>query len=802
MISVLLSDLRFALRGMMRRPGFAVSCVLVLAIGIGVVTVMFSALNAVVLRPLPFEEPDRLVWAWSTTEGVSANSVSAVDYYDYQEQNDVFESRAAHLVWRPGRTMTGEGEPERVVTTRVSGNLFSTLGVAPLLGRSFRPQEELAAGPEVMMLSHGYWQRRFAGDPNVVGTGLTVDGTSYEVVGVMPRGFAYPEDVELWFPMQRGGRLETSRGNRNFFVIGRLAIGVSLEQAQTQMSLIADRLAEAYPDANQSWGMRLVPLHERFVGDLRTAMTLLMGAVVLVLLVACANASSLLLARVTSRRNELAIRMSLGASRGIVIRQLLTESLVITLLGAAAGVGLALAGVRLLRTLGAAGLPRLETISIDGNVLAFAALITALSGLLFGVAPALRSTRLDPVTHLKEGGRTTDAAHSLRMRNLLVVGQVALSLVLLIGSGLLIRSLTRLQRVDPGFEPNGVLTMLVQLPAHYESAEAREGFFAGALERIRALPGVQDAAAADGLPPSGGPWNYIWPKDRPPTNRAETPRATRRTAMDGYFRTLGVPVLAGRTFLPTDRDGAPTVVVVSRTLAERFFPGQEALGKVLNLPWTDEGIPLEIVGVVGDVCDYGLDAERRPIFYLPYRQYQGSTLRLAIRGSGDVASLTPAVREAIWELEKDAPISDIGTLEASLFDSTSERRFQTGLLGGFAAMALLLASIGLYGVLAHFVGERTREIGIRMAVGAAAPDVMKDVLRQGATIAGSGIVLGLLGGLASARLLGSLLYATPPSDPATYAAVSTLLAVVALAACLIPALRAARVDPIVALRHE
>jgi putative ABC transport system permease protein len=763
---------------------------------------MFCALHAVVLRPLPFEEPDRLVWAWSTTEGVIANSVSAVDYYDYQEQNDVFESLAAHLVWRPGRTMTGEGEPERVMTTRVSGNLFSTLGVAPLHGRSFRPQEEVAGGPHVMVLSHGYWQRRFAGDPTVVGTGLTVDGTSYEVVGVMPRGFAYPEDVELWFPMRRGGRHETSRGNRNFFVIGRLADGVSLGQAQTQMSLIAGRLAEAYPDANQSWGMRLVPLHERFVGDLRTAMTLLMGAVFLVLLVACANASSLLLARVTSRRNELAIRMSLGASRGIVIRQLLTESLVITLLGAATGVGLALAGVRLLQTLGAAGLPRLETIGIDGHVLAFAALITALSGLLFGVAPALRSTRLDPVTHLKEGGRTTDAAHSLHIRNLLVVGQVALSLVLLIGSGLLIQSLTRLQRVDPGFDPDGVLTMEVQLPAHYESAEAREGFFAGALERIRALPGVQDAAAADGFPPSGGPWNYVWPRDRPPTNRAETPRATRRIAMDGYFRTLGVPVLAGRTFLPTDRDGAPTVVVVSRTLAERFFPGQEALGKVLNLPWTDEGIPLEIVGVVEDVCDYGLGAERRPIFYLPYRQYPGSTLRLAIRGSGEVASLTPAVRKAIWELEKDAPISDVGTLEASLFDSTSERRFQTGLLGGFAAMALLLASIGLYGVLAHFVGERTREIGIRMALGAAAPDVMKDVVRRGVTIAGSGIVLGLLGGLASARLLGSLLYATPPSDPPTYAAVSTLLAVVALAACLIPALRAARVDPIVALRHE
>jgi putative ABC transport system permease protein len=383
------------------------------------------------------------------------------------------------------------------------------------------------------------------------------------------------------------------------------------------------------------------------------------------------------------------------------------------------------------------------------------------------------------------------------------VGQVALCLVLLVGSGLLIRSLARLQQVSPGFESNGVLTMQVQLPAHYETAEAREGFFAGALERIRAIPGVRDASAADFIPPSGGgPWNYVWPQNRPPASQAEKVGATRRIVMDGYFRTLGVPTLAGRTFEPGDRDGAATVVVVSQALADKFFPGEEALGRVLILPWTEEGIPLEIVGVVGDICGMGLDAERGPVFYLPYRQYQGLSLRLVIRGHGDVARLTPAVRDVIRELEKDAPISQIGTLDARLWESMSNRRFQTLLLGSFAAVALLLASIGLFGVLAYSVSERTREIGIRMAMGAVAADVMRDVVTRGSLIAGSGIAIGLLGGVAAARLLRGLLYAVAPSDPMTYAGVSVLLALVTLAACVVPALRAARVDPIVALRHE
>jgi len=802
MLDALISDLRFATRGLARRPGFALSCVLILATGIGSVTVMFSAFEAVVLRPLPFAEPERLVWVWGTTEGVSANSMSAMDYYDYAEQSDVFTSLAAHLVWRPGRVITGKGEPERVVTTTVSANLFATLGVAPLYGRGFTAAEEVEGGPDVVMLSYRFWRRRLGAEPGVVGSRLSIDGTAYEVVGVMPADFAYPENVELWFPMRRGGRAETGRGNRNFFLIGRLAQGVDLDEAQARMSMVASRLADSYPDANRSWGVRLVPLHERFVGSQRTAMGLLMGAVFLVLLVACANASSLMLARNAARRHELAIRMSLGASRGAVVRELLAESFVLSLLGAGAGVALALVGVRVLRSLGEAGPPRLETLAIDSTVLGFAALAALLACVLLGLVPALRSTRLDPGPHLHSGGRTTGDASSQRLRDGLVVGQLALSLVLLAGSGLLIRSLARVQNVDPGFDPHGVLTLRLQLPAHYASTQARESLLATTLEHIRALPGVSAAGAVDDMPPSGGPWNYVWPQRHPPLDQAHTPRAMRRIATDGYLESLRVPLLAGRSFGPGDRDGAPPVTVVSRTLAERLFPDEQALGQVLMLPWTAEGIPLEIVGIVEDVCDYGLDAERRPVFYLPYRQYPGNSIRLAVRGGGKPGTLLPAVRQAVWAREKDVAISNVATFDSLLMESTSGRRFQTLLLVAFASTGVLLASMGLYAVLACFVGERTREIGIRMAMGAVASDVIRQIVGRGVLMAGGGIALGLLGGLASSRLLQGLLYDTASWDPATYVSVSALLGLVAVLASAIPALRAARVDPVTALRQD
>jgi putative ABC transport system permease protein len=800
-MSHLIADIRFAARSLLRRPGFALISVLVLAIGIGAVTVMFSTLNAVLLRPLPFRDPGELVWCWSTIES-RMNSSAAMDYFDYRERNDVFSSFAAHLIFSPGRIVTGHGDPERLPSTIVSANFFDTLGTPPLHGRVFAAEEEVEGGPNVVILSYGYWQRKLGGDPGAVGRILTIDGYSFEIVGVMPQDFAFPEDVELWFPMRRGGSWETPRGNNNFYMTGRLKKGVTLQEAQAQMAGIAKQIEDENPDVRRDWSVLLQPLHERLVGYLRVAMWILMGAVTLLLLTACANLSSLFLAKVTARSNELALRFSLGASRWAVVRQLLTESLLITMIGAAAGILLAVLGIHLVKTLGPAEIDRLDSVGIDTAVLWFAAGISVATGLLFGIMPALKSTRVDLVQSLKEGAQSTETGKSMRARSVLVVAQVALSLVLLIGSGLLIKSLYRLQNVNPGFNPDGVLTLELQLPTtRYAEPFQQEQFFSTALERIRALPGVVDASAVSGLPLRGGPWNYVYPADRPPLDPSEQIPATRRRAMDGYFRALQVPLVAGRTFEPTDRLDSRLVVVVSKKLAELAFPGENPIGKILVLTWGD-GVYMEVIGVVDDLKDNGLASESRPIFYLPYRQYPDPFLSLAIRVAGEPTALTPAVRDIVRDLDKDVPISNISTLTTRVSESTSAQKFQTLLLGTFAAIALLLTAIGLYGVLAYFVSQRRRELGIRIALGASGAAVMSEVVRKGLSMASAGIALGLLGGFAAARLLQSLLFETTATDPFTYVLVSLFLVLVALTACAIPAMKAVRIDPVKALKME
>jgi len=801
-ITDFVTDIRLAGRNMRKHPGFTLVSLLILAIGIGGVTVMYSTLNGVALRLLPYDEPDRLVWVQAITDAGRPNTVAALDYFDYRQQCSSFASLGAHLTFRPGVIITGEDEPERVISTTVSHNLFSTLGIAPLHGRTFTLDEEVLGGPNVVTLSYGLWQRRYGGDPSIVGMSITINGAPFDVVGVMPDGYDYPAGVQLWSPMQRGGPSESGRGNNNFSIIGRLAGGVTIEQAQSEMDVLAANISEAYPDSKGGWGIQLVRLHDRFFASIRSSMLLLLGAVSLVLLIVCANLSSLFLAKVTSRQNEFAIRLSLGASRGAVLRQLLTESLVITLLGSLCGILLALLGIHVLKIIGPGNLPRLQTVSIDTTVLAVMVTVSILTGLLFGIVPAVRSSRVSLVQSLKESGRSTEGMRSLRTRGVLVVAQVAFSLILLIVSGLLIRSFLRLQQVDPGMEPAGLLTMSVQLPAFtYTDPGQREQFFDETLEQIRALPGVLDASAVDGFPLYGGLWNGIWPADRPPADASERIAATRRFAMDGYFRTLGVPVLAGRTFESTDRTGSQTVTVVSQTLAKQVFQDENAVGKILILPWGD-GIPLEIIGVVGDLPDYGLGADFRPVFYLPNRQYPQTVLSLVIRVDGEPTALTPAIRTIIWEVDKDVPITNVSTIEARISGSTAGFRFQTLLFGTFAAIAIILASIGLYGVLAYFVSQRTREMGIRIALGAGPNDVMYEVIRRGVIWAGSGLAFGLLGGLIASMLLRSMLFATAPTDPLTYLLVSLFLALVAFLACLIPARRAVRVDPLIALRAE
>ncbi len=801
MLGRLFHDLRFAARSIRRKPSFTGFCVFILAIGIGAVTTVFSTMNAVVLRPLPFPEADRLVWIWATDDAGSMNSLSALDYFDYRDQCEAFDSVGAHLLWKPGRIVTGQGTPERIVTTAVSASLFSTLGVEPLLGRTFAPEEEVLGGQNVVILSHSYWQTRLGGNRDALGSKLTIDGAPFEVIAIMPEDFAYPRDVKLWFPMQRGGSQESGRGNNNFFAIGRLADGVTIEKAQADIGLVAANIAEKFPASKKDWGTLLVPLHERFFGDLRPTMMMLMGAVCLVLLIVCANLSSLALAKLLTRRGELALRLSLGASQREITSQLLVETLVISAIGALGGIGLAMAGIHILKTTAGDVLPRLQSVTIDGRALLVVVAATAFAGLLAGLVPALQGPPTSLVAALKDGRGATGGRRGLRLRRLLVTAQVALSVILLIGAGLLIRSLSRLQHVDPGLRPDGVLTADVQLPAEeYSDAEA-QALFVGLLDQIRAIPGVMDAAAADQLPLFGGPYNLVYPAERPPVDNTGAFPATRRIATDGFFKTLGIPLVAGREFVATDRTGNQLVTVISKALAAQMYPDGDAIGSIMVLPWGD-GLRFEIVGIAEDVRDFGLATDFRPAFYMPFRQFPGNLLRLAIRTDLEPTSIAPALRSTVWALEKDAPVFNIGTMEEWLSNSTDATRLSVLLLSVFAAIAMILSATGLYGVLAFLVAQRHRDIGVRMALGAGPVQVIRWVVSSAGFMAGSGLVIGLIASPSLAKGLANQLFGVEGIDTLTYLLVTALVGVITLLATALPAWRAVKLDPAIVLRNE
>lgn len=796
-IDALVRDARFAARMLRRSPGFAATVMLISAIGIGGVAVMFSVLWGVALRPLPFGDPDRLVWAEATTAAGRPNSLSAMDYFDYRDQCSAFESLAARSVWQPGRVVTGKAEPERVPSSKVSRNLFHTLGISPLLGRSFSAAEEVAGGPNVVVVSHAFWQRKLSARPDIVSTPLFIDGAVYQVVGVMPIHFDYPAGAELWFPMQRGGDEESGRGNNNFLMIGRLAEGATLARARSQMAVVAARISAAFPEEKGGWSVRLTPLDEQFFGPVRPAMFILMGATALVLLIVCANLSSLLLARVMSRRGELAVRLSLGASSMAVTRQLLIESLVLVAGGAVLGVGLASFGIRAVKALGPADLPRLESIGLDAHVIWVAIAATLLTALLAGVAPAFQGTRLDLLSNLREGGRTTQGRGHLHSRRLLVAAQLALSLVLMVVTGLLLRSMMRLQQVDPGLKAEGLLTADLQIPGPDTDRQGQRYF--DVLERIRALPGVVSAAGADQLPFFGGPWNGVHRADRPPRTSSDFLPATRRIVTEGFFETMGIPIV-GRAFGPSDRRGSPPVTVVSRSLAQQLFPNENPVGRILVLPW----VRLEIVGVAGDVHDFGLATDFRPAFYLTFRQIPGApeSMRFVVRSQGRPAALVSSVRQAIHETEKDAPLYRVGTMAKWVSDSTARQRFSSFLLGAFAGVATLLAAVGLFGLMSYVVAQRRHEIGIRLALGAPPGSVRNLIVRQGVALALAGTVVGIPCALVAARMLGTQLYAVSPTDNLTFAVASLVLIATALAASLLPALRATRINYVEALKAE
>ncbi|MCA1619677.1 MAG: ABC transporter permease [Acidobacteria bacterium] len=800
----LLQDVRFGLRVLWKRPGFTAVALAVLALGVGANTAIFSVVNAVLLRPLPYPGSERVVAfdGINPSKGVEESNMSAPDFADWKAQARSFE--ALSIYTEGGSNLTGAGEPERVTAAWVGPDFFRAIGVGAARGRALLPEDEDPGAALVVVISHGLWQRRFGSDPGAVGRTVELGGRSREVVGVMPPGFDFPRRAELWGALQLEVAKEP-RDNRSYQVLGRLREGVSLAQAQAELDTITARLAEGYPVTNTGWGVDLDPLKEETVGEMRSALLLLLAAVALVLLIACANVANLLLARAAGRRREVALRLALGAGRWRVARQMLTESLLLALAGGALGAGLGVWLTDLLVALAPENTPRLAEASLDARVLLFAAGATLLTGLAFGIVPALQASRADLGETLKEGGRGSSGGRS-RVRSALVVAEVALSLLLLAGAGLLVKSFARLQAVSPGFDSEGVLTARVSLPgARYKEPAQKAEFYRALTERLGALPGVEAAGATVSLPLGGSNlsvWRGLIPEGRPATPESDAPAAY-AVVTPGYFRTMRIPLRAGRVFDERDDANSPKVIVINETLARKVFGGQEPLGRHVTI-WRDEEFPRQIVGVVGDTKPSSLDAEGAPQMYVPHAQDAGwGGLSVAVRArGGDPSALAPLLREEVRALDRQLPVYDVKTMGKVWADSTAYRRVTMFLMAGFAAAALLLAGVGLYGVLSYTVAQRTHEIGIRMALGAQGRDVLRLVVRQGMLLTLAGLGVGLAVALLLTRLMTGLLYGVSAADPAVYALVSLLLAAVALVACLVPARRATKVDPMVALRYE
>ncbi len=811
-IETLIQDLRYGVRTLMKSPGFAFVAVLTLALGIGANTAIFSVVNGVLLRALPYYEPERLVMVWADRPilqaqiGLGDFPVAVADFVDWRNQNQVFEQMAA--LYARFMTLTGGGEPESVVGLRASASLFPLLGARFTVGRAFLPEEDRASTDRVVIISHGLWQQRYGADPKLIGQKITLNDEAYTVVGVTAPDFQFPRrgevpgvarKVDLYLPIAFTPEEMNNRLGNFLRVIARLRPGVSLQQASAEMNAIARRLTELYPVTNTDKGVRLAPLHQQAVGKARTALLVLLGAVGFVLLIACANVANLLLARAAGRQKEMAIRAALGASRWRVVRQLLTESLLLAISGGAAGLLLAWWGVDLLLAIAPDNLPRAYDIRLDTRVAGFTLLVSLVTGIVFGLLPALQASKIDLGETLKEGGRDAAGLLRRRLRGFLVVSEVALAFVLLIGAGLLIRSFARLTEVDPGIDPRGVLTMDIMLPfAKYKDGRS-VAFFQQTLERVRALPGVEAAATVFPLPLSGGNASSGFAIEGRPSPTEQTFIAGFRLISPDFFKTFRVPLIKGRVLAESDGAKAPPVVVVNESLARKYFANEDPLGKHIT-PLNDA--TCVIVGVVGDVKHSALDEEAKPEIYRPMAQSQFLFMSLVVRTSGDPMQMVAVVRGQVWAGDKDQPISNIETMERLMAKSVAPRRFNLLLLGVFALIGLALAGMGLYGVMSYTVTQRTREIGVRMAMGAQRGDVLRLVIGEGMKLALIGALLGLGGALALTRLLKTLLFGVSATDPLTFIVIAAVLIIVALLACWIPARRAASMDPLVSLRVE
>ena len=799
-------DIKYGVRMLVKSPGFTVVAVLALALGIGANTAIFSVVNGVLLRPLPFPEAERLVWfdGVNPARGITESSLSMPDYLDWRSQVDAFESITAFV--EGSAILSGEdAEPERVPRGVVTANFFPTIGVNPVQGRALLPEDELRGSEPVAVLSHGLWQRRFGANPNVVGSKLTLSGRSVTVVGVMPAGFDYPAKAQLWMPLKTDADDER-RDNRYLQALARLKPTATLAEAQAQIDTLSGRLGQQYPETSGGWSARLTGLQEWTTRSIRTSLLLLLGAVGFVLLIACANVANLLLARAAARRKEIALRTALGAGRRRIIRQLLTESLLLASSGGVVGLALSLFLTDLLIAISPADVPRLDEIGLDARVLGFTVGVVCLVGLLFGLAPALQASKTDLNDALKEGGRSsTEGRGRNRVRALLVVSEIALSLLLLIGAGLLIKSFVLLRDVNPGFDAENVLTMRISLPAaRYTEPQQQANFYRELTERVSALPGVEVAGATVSLPLGGSNFSVgrSFVREGRPLATENSLDADYFVATPDYFKTMRIPVKAGRAFTERDTVETPPVVLVNETLARRVFPGEDPIGKRLTV-WRDEQFAREIIGIVGDVKSSRLDAETGSQIYVPYAQDAAwGGLSLAVRTKGEPEMLAAGVRGAVRAIDKNLPVYDIKTMDDVLSASVANNRLVVLLFGVFAMFALLLASIGIYGVIAYSVAQRTHEIGIRIALGAQRTDVLGLVVGQGMVPAVIGVIIGLIGAFAVTRIMQGLLYGVSATDPAVFVGVSLLLMIVALTACYIPARRATKVDPIIALRYE
>jgi putative ABC transport system permease protein len=814
-----LQDLRYGARMLARKPGFTLIAVLTLALGIGANTAIFSVVNTLLLRPLPYTSGERLVMVWQTNPKIEffANEIppTVADYYDWQEQNQVFDGLT--LFGSGSKNLTGSGEPVKIGAANVTANFFELMGVHPELGSGFSANDDQPAGEKIVAISHNLWQSRFGGTA-IIGETIVLDQESYRVVGVMPTGFNFPRAAEmpkhvgafkqtdLWIPTRFTAQQKTDRANHFNTVIARLKSGVTLEQAQTEMSTIAANLEKQYADNNEGFGVKLVPFREQFVGNIRLALLVLMGAVGFVLLIACANVANLLFARSSARQKEIAVRAALGAGRGRIIRQLLTESLLLAALGGLLGILVTPWVISLLVALAPQNIPLLGEIKTDGSVLIFTFATSLFTSVIFGLAPAFQTSRLNLTEALKADSKAAVGnAHRNRARNAMVIAEIALSLVLLVGAGLAIKSFIRLINVDAGFKPTQVITFN---PApsftKYKNDPQPTAFTQRVLEQVRAIPGVEAAGAVSDLPLSGSENMGGFSVEGKPEDAANKSKMIdRRGVTSGYFEAIGIPLISGRYFNEFDKTGSSGVIIVSESFARRYLPGEDPLGKRVKLGSASSDRPyLTIVGVVGDVKHTTLVDEARPHLYYPYLQRPQLTMGFVVRSPLNLGTLAPLIREAVWSVDRDAPVENLKPLEQSIIEATAQKRFQMLLLTLFAGLALLLASVGIYGVMSYAVSQRTQELGIRLALGARPGDLMRMILKDGLLVTAGGVAIGIISALALTRVMQALLFEVSATDPLIFILVAVILTGVALVACLAPARRATKVDPMVALRYE